>query len=142
MCAATQYTPLSLPRSSYCHLPPSPFLPSLPLLPPLSPSLSFLPSLPPSPPLPPPPLRPSLSPLPPLPPLPPPSPSLPLQFVYVSVLGRKPRNEFSIVIWDMIFQQDEYTITILDGGDTTGQEIINLANEIGMTNARSASESL
>ena len=55
---------------------------------------------------------------------------LSLQFVYVSVRGRRPRNEFSIVIWDMIFQQDEYTITVLDAGDTTGQPIINLVDQI------------
>jgi hypothetical protein len=52
------------------------------------------------------------------------------RFVYVSVRGRRPQNEFSVVIWDMIFQQDEYTVTVLDDGDTTGQPIINLVDQI------------
>jgi hypothetical protein len=56
--------------------------------------------------------------------------------VYVSVRGRNRRNEFSIIIWDMIFQQDEYTVTVLlNNGDTTGQ-LINLVDQIRETEAR------
>ena len=50
--------------------------------------------------------------------------------MYVSVRGRHQQNEFSIVIWDRIFQQDEYTIPILNNDNTMGQMIINLVNEI------------
>ena len=54
--------------------------------------------------------------------------------MYVSVLGKHSKNEFTIVIWDNIFNQDEYNIPIPEG-DTAGQEIINLMDEIGMTDA-------
>ena len=56
--------------------------------------------------------------------------------MYVSVLGKHKRNGFSIIIWDMIFEQDEYTIQIRYSNDTTGGVIIELEDEIQTTDAR------
>ena len=45
-----------------------------------------------------------------------PFPSLsPPQFVYVSVRGVQLHNTFSVIIWDMIFHEEMYTVYVPEG---------------------------
>ena len=37
------------------------------------------------------------------------------QLVYVSVRGVQRHNTFTIVIWDLIFEQDEYALELVEG---------------------------
>lgn len=41
---------------------------------------------------------------------------------------------FTIVIWDSIFKEDEYKVEVVEG-DNTNEELINLVDEIKMTDA-------
>ena len=54
------------------------------------------------------------------------------QFVYVSVRGRAPRNHFSVIVWDMIFEEDLYTVPVPEG--VSGLEVFDLNNALRMTN--------
>ena len=55
-----------------------------------------------------------------------------VQFVYVSVRGLALRNTFTIIIWDMIFNEDQYTVDVPEGVRDT--QIFNLVDELKITN--------
>ena len=55
-----------------------------------------------------------------------------VQFVYVSVRGLASRNTFTIIIWDMIFNEDQYTVEVMEGVRDT--QIFNLVGELKITN--------
>lgn len=54
------------------------------------------------------------------------------QFVYWSVRGLHIHNQFSVIIWDMIFQEDSYTVYVLEG--VSGLAVFNLNDALKMTN--------
>ncbi len=58
--------------------------------------------------------------------------TLSLQFIYWSVKGVDPRNVFSVIIWDMIFPEDSYTVAIAAG--VGGATVFNLNNALRVTN--------
>lgn len=62
------------------------------------------------------------------------TPHTPPQFIYWSVKGIDSRNLFSVIIWDMIFTEDEYTITIATG--MAGAVVFNLNDALRTTNVR------
>lgn len=55
-----------------------------------------------------------------------------LQFVYVSVRGLELRNTFSVIIWDMIFNEDQYTLNVTEG--VRDVAIFNLVDQLKITN--------
>ena len=59
-------------------------------------------------------------------------PTVPFQFVYWSVRGLHIHNQFSVIIWDMIFQEDSFTVYVLEG--VSGLTVFNLNDALRMTN--------
>ena len=55
-----------------------------------------------------------------------------LQFVYVSVRGLELRNTFSVIIWDMIFNEDQYILNVTEG--VRDVAIFNLVDQLKITN--------
>ena len=52
--------------------------------------------------------------------------------MYVSVRGHAPHNHFSVIIWDMIFGEDLYNISVSEGvSDVT---VFDLDSVLRMTN--------
>lgn len=56
-----------------------------------------------------------------------------VQLVYVSVRGVQAENVFSIIIWDMIFEEDTLTVHVRDDA-TPSTEILDLTDHLKMTN--------
>ncbi len=56
-----------------------------------------------------------------------------LQFVYVSVRGIELQNVFSIIIWDMIFEDDLLIVHVPDDASPIYQ-ILDLNDHLKMTN--------
>ena len=54
------------------------------------------------------------------------------QFVYVSVRGHASRNHFSVIIWDMIFEEDLYTVPVSEG--VSDLDVFDLNDALRMTN--------
>ena len=54
------------------------------------------------------------------------------QFVYVSVRGHASRNHFSVIIWDMIFEEDLYAVPVSEG--VSDLDVFDLNNALRMTN--------
>ncbi len=48
------------------------------------------------------------------------------QFIYVAVRGRSLHSRFSVIIWDMVFQQDEYEVRVTEG--VTNLDLFDLSS--------------
>ena len=57
-----------------------------------------------------------------------------MQIIYVSVRGREHVNVFSVIIWDRIFNEEEYTVYVPEGIE--GYTVIDLLAEISIPNER------
>ena len=57
-----------------------------------------------------------------------------IQVIYVSVRGVEHVNVFSIIIWDRIFNEEEYTLYVPEGVE--GYLVIDLSAEISIPNER------
>ena len=57
-----------------------------------------------------------------------------MQVIYVSVRGVEHVNVFSIIIWDRIFNEEEYTLYVPEGVE--GYLVIDLSAEISIPNER------
>ncbi len=56
------------------------------------------------------------------------------QNIYVAIRGVAVHNRFSVIIWDMIFTEDEYNISIFAGVPEM-QNIFNLTSVLQPNNA-------
>ena len=52
--------------------------------------------------------------------------------MYVSVRGLELRNTFSVIIWDMIFNEDQYILNVTEG--VRDVAIFNLVDQLKITN--------
>ena len=55
-----------------------------------------------------------------------------MQFIYWSVKGVDPHNLFSVIIWDSIFQEDSFSVSVMEG--VSGAVVFNLDDALKMTN--------
>nr|ABX90059.1 hedgling [Amphimedon queenslandica] len=53
------------------------------------------------------------------------------KFIYISIRGIRVKNMFTVIIWDMLFNQEVYSINVPEG--IPNQHIFNLTSEISVT---------